>query len=72
MAKAFQVVRPLGLSTLGRMAAGDWRFFHHLEDESKTFTARKYDQVMLWFSENWPSGADWPAEVARPDVRAVP
>lgn len=67
--EAFRKVRPLALGTLGRMAAGDWRFFDHLG--SKTFTARKYDHVMAWFSGNWPEGATWPESVGRPE-RAVP
>ncbi|PPQ17939.1 hypothetical protein CV770_18405 [Bradyrhizobium sp. AC87j1] len=67
VAGAFRAGRPLTLRTLGRLAAGDWRFFDHLLDGSKTFTARKYDQVMGWFSENWPEGAVWPEGVARPE-----
>ncbi|MCA1381273.1 hypothetical protein [Bradyrhizobium sp. BRP23] len=67
VAEAFRFVRPLTLPTLGRLAAGDWRFFDHLQDGSKTFTARKYDQVMDWFSENWPGGAIWPEGIARPE-----
>lgn len=66
VAAAFVVAREVGFSTLGRLAAGDWRFFDHLQDGSKTFTARKYDQVMGWFSENWPDAAVWPDGVARP------
>ncbi len=66
-AKAFQAARDLGLATLGRLAAGDWRFFDRLSDDEKTFTARKYDETVKWFSDNWPEGAIWPATVARPD-----
>ncbi|MGX0963191.1 hypothetical protein AB7M63_003640 [Bradyrhizobium japonicum] len=65
VADAFRVERPLAFGTLGRLAAGDWRFFDHLG--SKTFTARKYDQVIAWFSTNWPAAATWPDGVARPE-----
>jgi hypothetical protein len=65
VADAFRIARPLAFGTLGRLAAGDWRFFDHLG--SKTFTARKYDQVIEWFSTNWPEGAVWPEGVARPE-----
>lgn len=71
VAAAFVAARTMGFSTLGRLAAGDWRFFDHLDDGSKTFTARKYDQVMSWFSDNWPDGATWPEGVERP-ARVVP
>jgi hypothetical protein len=63
-ASAYADARKVSLSTLGRLAAGDWRFFR--EDGAKTFTARKYDEVMIWFSGHWPDGVDWPADVPRP------
>jgi len=25
-----------------------------------------YERAMLWLSENWPDGCDWPAGVPRP------
>jgi len=61
-------IRKVSLATLGRLAAGDWRFFDRLDDEGKTFTARKYDEVISWFSDRWPDDLDWPSEVARPVV----
>ena len=67
-AAAFMAGRDVGLTTLGRLAAGDWRFFDRLSDDGKTFTARKYDEVMRWFSENWPAGAEWPDTVSRPQI----
>ncbi|RVE90097.1 hypothetical protein [Sinorhizobium meliloti] len=27
-----------------------------------------FERAMLWFSENWPEGAEWPAGVSRPLV----
>lgn len=52
-------------STLGRKAAGDWRFFTRLESGS-TFTVKKHDEIMHWFSENWPASTPWPNDVPRP------
>ncbi len=65
-ATAYSQARNVGLATLGRLAAGDWRFFDRLEDDSRTFTARKYDEIILWFSENWPADLAWPADLDRP------
>lgn len=65
-ATAYSAVTNRGLATLGRLAAGDWRFFDHLNNDQRTFTARKYDEVIQWFSENWPESAVWPETVARP------
>lgn len=25
-----------------------------------------FERAMIWFSENWPDGAEWPAGVPRP------
>lgn len=65
-AAAYAEARRVSLSTLGRLAAGDWRFFTHLDDNSKTFTARKYDETIRWFAKNWPEDHPWPEELVRP------
>lgn len=66
-AAAYRAARNMELTTVGRLAAGDWQFFKRLEGEV-SFTARKYDQVMAWFSAKWPEDTEWPADVPRPDV----
>jgi hypothetical protein len=70
-AEAYAKARGIGLPTLARLAAGDWRFFDRLSDGDKTFTARKYDEVIQWFSDNWPDDLAWVDGVARP-ARAEP
>ena len=57
------------ISTVSRLAAGDWRFFDRLND-GVSFTARKYDLTMSWFSANWPEQLPWPADVPRPVAAA--
>ncbi|WP_420478264.1 hypothetical protein [Brevundimonas sp. FT23028] len=52
-------------STVARLATGDWRFYERIE-AGASFTARKYDAVMAWFSGNWPADAEWPVGVPRP------
>ena len=54
----------LGDGTVGAYAAGDWRFFERLR-AGKTFTAKKYDEVMAWFDTKWPTDTKWPAGVPR-------
>lgn len=68
-AEAYAAAKGIELSTLGQRAADDWRFFTRLAD-GKTFTVRKYDEVMGWFAANWPKGVAWPAGVTRPGVRS--
>lgn len=70
IAKAFAAKRELQMSTIGRLCAGDSQFFDRLT-EGKSFTARKYDAVLVWFSENWPEGAEWPASIDRPEKAAA-
>lgn len=67
-ATQYAEVRGIAVSTLGRLAAGDWRFFDRLNDDEKTFTARKYDEVIGWFSQNWPERTEWPPGIVRPDA----
>lgn len=68
-AEAYASAKGLELVTVARLAAGDWRFFDRL-DNGKTFTARKYDDVLRWFSASWPDGLAWPAHVVRPEARS--
>lgn len=62
--------RRLEESTIGRLSASDGRFFSRIR-EGKTFTAKKYDEVVGWFSENWPADAEWPSNITRPAVERV-
>lgn len=65
-AEAYATARGIGIPTVGRLAAGDWRFFDRVDDDEKTFTARKYDEVIGWFSVNWPDQMEWPPGISRP------
>ena len=56
-------------STVGRFCAGDGDFFDRLRAGS-TFSIRKYDQVVAWFASNWPTGAEWPEDVVKPEPAA--
>lgn len=56
----------IGLSSVARRCRNDSGFFRRIADPSKSFTARTFDEVMQWFSDNWPVNAAWPALVARP------
>lgn len=61
-AAAFAAATGLSISTIGRRAANDWRFFPRLDDGSG-FTAGKYDEVMRWFGDHWPAETAWPEGV---------
>lgn len=59
LAASYAALRGLELVTVARLAAGDWRFLTRING-GKTFTVRKYDQIVAWFRGNWPEGADFP------------
>ena len=63
----FGAVRNLEETTVGRFCAADSRFFSRIR-EGKTFTAKKYDEVVAWFAANWPPFVEWPPGVPRPSV----
>ncbi len=69
--EAYRKATNLGEATVGRFCAADGRFFTRLRD-GKTFTARKYDEVVLWFASNWPEAAAWPKGIERPDEPEAP
>lgn len=58
-ARAYAGHRNLEMVTVARISAGDWRFYDRLLNES-TITLRKYDEVMSWFTKNWPTDLDRP------------
>lgn len=43
-------------------------FLKHMRKGDRGFNIRKYDDLMGWYSANWPDGADWPAGVPRPAI----
>ena len=66
LTKAFRSKQPWELSTLSLRAYGKASFFEAVSSKDPpSFSARKYDEVVAWFEENWPEGAEWPAEVPR-------
>ena len=71
VAQTFASGSGLELVTVARYAAGDWRFFDRLA-EGAGFTARKYDDVMQWFSDHWPENHPWPDDVPRPIPAPAP
>lgn len=65
LASTYGALRQIGEATVGRHCAADGKFFSRIRS-GKTFTAKKYDEVVGWFSENWPDKSRWPIDVPRP------
>ena len=62
----------LKASTVLSRAANDARFLERTGAGGKTFTVRVYENALKWFSENWPEGATWPADIKRPQAAPAP
>lgn len=65
LAAKFSAVAGVSLPAIAQRALNDNTFFTRI-GEGSNFTLRTYDRLVVWFSENWPKGAAWPAEVVRP------
>lgn len=69
--RAYVTATGKGAATVAQAVANDWRFFDRLEDESKTITLRKHDQIIRNFSSIWPPETPWPADLERPEPQVV-
>lgn len=70
LCERYSSAKGIGDATIGKQCAADGRFFARLRD-GKTYTVRKYDEVLTWFSANWPRDVEWPDCVERPELEAA-
>lgn len=66
LADEFQRVAGVSDTTLSFRVFGDSKKLAALRCGSDITTAR-FNAAFVWFSVNWPSGALWPSQVARPE-----
>ena len=64
VARIYAGKRGITMKTLGTYAAGHGHFFERLA--VGRVTIRRTEQVLQWFSDNWPDGLEWPADIPRP------
>jgi len=64
------VGHPASLSGLGIKIANDHKFLLRIKGGAAC-SVPSYEKAMAWLSDNWPEGAEWPAEVARPEPKDV-
>ncbi|CUH68034.1 hypothetical protein TG4357_03353 [Thalassovita gelatinovora] len=65
LAEAFASHCGLKLSTVSTYAANDGKWLDGLKGNASC-TLRKASVVIRWFSDNWPSDLEWPADIPRP------
>ena len=51
---------------VSRLAVGSWDAIARLR-EGNGITTHRADKLVQWFSDNWPSTADWPEGIGRPE-----
>ncbi len=59
-------VSKLTPGVLGKASLRDHTFFRRIE-QGENFTVKTFDKVVQWFSDHWPSDANWPADIPRPE-----
>jgi len=59
------------LSGISTRIFGDGKTFARIASGGD-LTTGSFERAMRWFSEHWPDGAEWPADVARPALTASP
>lgn len=39
--------------------------------EGADITLGRFNKALVWFSANWPDGAEWPVHVMRPEMESA-
>jgi hypothetical protein len=61
----FAQQRGLSLSRVSKLVFNDGKTLGRVGADGDVTTST-YERAMEWFSTNWPEGAEWPADVRRP------
>lgn len=64
LARTLAEHRGCQLTTIARIAhpngQGDPPLFKRMEEGLSSIKANKYDELMVWFTANWPADLPWP------------
>lgn len=71
VAETFAEASALELRTVSSRVFDDGKVLPGLKAGLRTISFARAEAAMLWFSENWPEAAAWPAGVPRPPVVAA-
>lgn len=66
VADGYCAAADVDLARASLRSLGDGRLLVRLKADVATLTLTRADLALAWFSENWPEGADWPADIPRP------
>jgi len=65
LAATYEAATGASRATIGKRALNDNTFYARIEDGSG-FTIKTFDNLVGWFSENWPADPAWPEGIERP------
>lgn len=66
LADTFCARRSLSRGRVSTLVFNDGKRLDRLA-QGKGLQTSTYERALAWFSANWPEGAEWPADVPRPD-----
>lgn len=67
VANAYRGARGLSLSRTSTLVFNDGKKLDAIANGADLATSR-FEGAMAWFSANWPEGAEWPQDIARPEA----
>jgi len=67
VANAYAKARGLSRARISTIVFNQGQRLDRIADGARIST-EKFEAAMVWFSTNWPAGADWPSHVPRPEV----
>lgn len=71
VAKAYCEALGVSLSVASRRAFDESKLLGDLDRGHSSPTLKRSDRALRWFSDNWPDGHDWPADVPRPPTAEI-
>jgi len=66
LAERYSAATGMSQARLATLVRNDGKFFDRLRAGGGVLT-HTYEASVRWFGERWPEGADWPAEIERPE-----
>lgn len=60
LATAFAKARNIKLATVSRKIRGDIHFLNDYRSGKISVTSKKYDEIIKYFCDNWPTGTPMP------------
>lgn len=65
IARRYAEIEGVPLTTVSSRALNDGKKLAALEGGAD-INVKRMERALVWFSVNWPAGAEWPEGVARP------